>query len=105
MEGRADKGEPTKILDEQPEIADQALVYWNAFQRLSGQRELGGMGAVGALRLEAVSHWLDESGIMDPVERERFRFYLEELDGEYLSLLSDRHKADADKATSRVRSR
>ena len=101
------RGEAVGVLERQPQIFDSALQYWNAFQRVSGQRDLGGMGSVGALRIEAVSHWLDENGITDLVERERFRYYIEELDSEYLSLLSNRQKREMDKiqGQNRVRSR
>ncbi len=100
-------GESTRVLEEMPEIASASLPYWDAFQRLSGQRELGGMGAVGAIRLEAITHWLNEQGIVDSVERERYRYYLEQMDGEYLSLrLEQMEKQQAEiQRTTRVRSR
>lgn len=83
------------------------MPYWEAFQRLSSQRDLGGMGSVGAIRYEAASSWLDEQRVLGAIERERFRFYIEQLDGEYLALRAkqmERQQAEIE-SKARVRHR
>lgn len=45
---------------------------------------MGGMGGVGAMRYEAVTGWLDENGVSDPVSRARFRSLLQAMDEAYL---------------------
>ena len=75
---------------------DLAMPYWEAFNDLSGQRAIG-MGGVGPIRLEALLAWLDENGIDDPAERSRFRFYVTEMDSEYLRLTAEKQKAEMDK--------
>lgn len=77
-----------------PRVAEAALPYLSAFYALADQRHIDGMGAVGAIRYEAVTHWLDENSISDRVERDRYRFYLTEADREYLAVVNESRERD-----------
>lgn len=71
-----------------PRLGPEASRYMAAFDQLMGQRHIDGMGAVGEIRREAVTDWLDENEITDSFERERFRQYLLLCDRAYLSIVS-----------------
>lgn len=88
------KNGPT--LAEFPRVCDAAQPYWEAFDELSSQREIG-MGGVGAIRLEALLAWLNENEVDDPGERSRFRHYVTEMDSEYMKMTADKQKQETDR--------
>lgn len=97
LNGRLAKGETvdplesggyTLYLDQPVALCPAAAPYMAAFQQLMGQRHIDGMGAVGEIRREAVTDWLDENEITDAFERERYRNYLMLCDRAYLSIAS-----------------
>jgi len=93
MEQRADQGLPTKLVDEQVDLWGVSLPYWAAFNELSGQRMVG-FSSVGSIRREAVTDWLNENGIFDPVEREQFRHFISLLDDEFARLSMPKESKD-----------
>lgn len=84
-------------LDEEVEVIDVALPYWQAWHALCGQRPVGGMGAVGEIRRESVTDWLNEEQIFASAERALYRSILGKLDRLYLDEIGKRTKAEADK--------
>jgi len=90
--GRQERGEPAKVLDDFVEPCSIGTCYWEAFHELTDQRDLG-FGGIGAIRIDAISLWLDENSIFDPVERDRYFFHLRELDREYRTLVSKQQEA------------
>jgi hypothetical protein len=80
-------GQTVKLLDSRPDLMSAALPYWKAFNELGGQRPIG-FGGAGEIRREAVTDWMNESGISDPVERLTYRSILSAMDAEYLGLIA-----------------
>lgn len=117
IEGRISRGEPVKsiqvlgepvdlsLINDPPDIMPAARPYLSAFFELTGQRHIDGMGAIGEIRREAVTDWLDENAVEDRSERERFRSLIGVCDRAYIGYAHERREREqrkAERAAKRV---
>lgn len=93
----------TLHFDSPPPVCDAAAPFLSAFNELMGQRHIDGMGAVGEIRYEAMTAWLDENGVSDPMERDRYRHYVRSCDRSYLEMVAARREREQKKAESAMK--
>lgn len=67
------------------------------------QRHIDGMGAIGAIRYEAVTQWLDQQGIDDSLERDRYRFFVAACDREYMAVIREEREREQKRTEAKLK--
>lgn len=93
----------TLAYDSPPQVCEAAAPFLSAFNQLMGQRHVDGMGAVGEIRYEAVTDWLNENQVKDHFERERYRHYVNACDRAYLSMVAEKREREHKKMEAQAK--
>jgi hypothetical protein len=96
---RDDGIDTTGLLDEEPDIFEDLIPYWIAFQVLTSSRN-SGMG-LGAIPLPAYESYFRIMGIDSLEERLEYIYFVGILDHEFLKWNGEQHEKESKKNKSK----
>lgn len=99
---KADGHDTTGMLEDEPELFDDLVPYWNAFHVLSSSRSSG--MSIGAIPLPAYESYFRIFRIDSLEERLEYIHYVSILDGEFLKWQGEKSEKDRKKKEAKSKS-
>lgn len=99
---KKDGHDTTGILEDEPELFPDLIVYWNAFHFLNSSRNSG--MSIGAIPLPAYESYFHIFGIDSLEERLEYIRFVSVLDSEFLKWQGENREQDKEKNNSKARS-
>lgn len=90
-DGAVTEDEIPLALRNRPVLNQFQMVYWEAFQDLTGSRQYTSAG-IAEIPFKAKIDWLDEEDIVDPDERRDYKQMITVLDNAYVASYHEKAK-------------